>query len=57
MNTPDPQGCRVPIPWKVGMVFLLPLQGEGRDGDGVTSQPQGKYTHPHPNPPLEGEGN
>jgi 5-methyltetrahydrofolate--homocysteine methyltransferase len=32
----------------------LPLQGEGRDGDGF--KPRADATHPHPNPPLEGEG-
>ncbi len=35
-------------------VFLLPLQGEGRDGDGVIAP--SLLPHPHPNPPLEGEG-
>ena len=35
-------------------VFLLPLQGEGRDGDGVI--PLSLLPHPHPNHPLEGEG-
>ncbi len=32
---------------------LLPLQGEGWDGGGVNHL---KTTHPHPSPPLEGEG-
>ena len=41
-------------------VLLLPLQGEGRDGDGFgfhdLTWHRGIETHPHPNPPLEGEG-
>ncbi len=47
------------LPSSISSVFLPPLQGEGRGGDGVdsgisaTSQHQ---THPHPNLPLEGEG-
>ena len=36
-------------------VFLLPLQGEGRDGDGVVA-PLQVFPHPLPSPPLEGEG-
>src|SRR5690606_29383801 len=36
------------------LAFLLPLQGEGRDGEGLAMD--SKETHPHPNPPLEGEG-
>ncbi|MBP8215791.1 MAG: molybdopterin-dependent oxidoreductase, partial [Propionivibrio sp.] len=32
----------------------LPLQGGGREGDGVIATASG--THPHPNPPLEREG-
>ncbi|MFZ5662431.1 MAG: methionine synthase [Pseudomonadota bacterium] len=34
-------------------VFLPPLQGEGRGGDGLPVRAQ---HHPLPNPPLEGEG-
>jgi PfaB family protein len=34
---------------------LLPLQGEGRDGDGFFSA-TGRTTHPHPHPLPEGEG-
>ncbi|HVI60369.1 MAG TPA: Mur ligase family protein [Luteimonas sp.] len=33
-----------------------PLQGEGRGGDGVRGAATVGETHPHPNPPLEGEG-
>jgi 2,3-bisphosphoglycerate-independent phosphoglycerate mutase len=33
---------------------VLPLQGRGWEGDGVQRSP--KETHPHPSPPLEGEG-
>ena len=33
---------------------LLPLQGEGWEGDEFL--PQTAETHPHPNPPLEGKG-
>jgi thiol:disulfide interchange protein len=32
----------------------LPLQGGGREGDGVRRS--ARETHPHPSPPLEGEG-
>src|SRR5690606_32788314 len=32
--------------------LLLPLQGEGRDGDGVCRRVM--ENHPHPCPPLEG---
>ena len=35
-------------------VTFLPLQGGGQEGDGIDSVPDS--THPHPNPPLEGEG-
>jgi hypothetical protein len=33
---------------------FLPLQGGGQEGDGLALAPD--LTHPHPNPPLEGEG-
>ena len=36
--------------------ILLPLQGGGREGDGVDSVGGGSVPHPHPSPPLEGEG-
>lgn len=39
---------------------LLPLQGEGRDGDGsnrvIDNISFSNQTHPHPNPPLERAG-
>src|SRR5690242_5669558 len=34
---------------------FLPLQGEGQDGDGVVAN-HSVQNHPHPSPPLEGEG-
>jgi len=37
------------------VVPLLPLQGGGRVGDGFGAAPINE-THPHPTPPLEGEG-
>ena len=41
-------------------VFLLPLQGGGRVGDGLklrySCHLPTTSTHPHPSPPLEGEG-
>jgi hypothetical protein len=41
-------GTNLPLP------TFLPLQGGGQEGDGVDLAPD--LTHPHPNPPLEGEG-
>ncbi|MFT3962159.1 hypothetical protein [Propionivibrio sp.] len=35
---------------------LLPLQGGGREGDGADAIADGLVPHPHPSPPLEGEG-
>ena len=37
------------------LVQLLPLQGGCRVGDGLDANPSNE-THPHPSPPLEGEG-
>ncbi|MDP2882382.1 MAG: hypothetical protein Q8N89_12455 [Azonexus sp.] len=37
------------------VVSLLPLQGGGWVGDGFGAAPSNE-THPHPSPPLEGEG-
>src|SRR3546814_11344464 len=44
-----------------GRLFLLPLQGEGRDGDGFPSRslfcqlhPGRREAHPHPTLPLKG---
>ena len=34
---------------------LLPIQGGGWEGDGLQTLPAFQ-PHPHPNPPLEGEG-
>ena len=45
MNLPNYSGTAV---------FLLPLQGKGRDGDGVIAL--SLLPHPYPNHPLEGEG-
>jgi len=33
------------------LLTFLPLQGGGQEGDGAMV-----FSHPHPNPPLEGEG-
>ncbi len=44
----------VPCPVDLTYLRLLPLQGGGREGDGV--EVSANETHPHPNPPLEGEG-
>jgi hypothetical protein len=38
----------------VRMFKFLPLQGGGQEGDGVIGSPN--LPHPHPYPPLEGEG-
>ncbi len=35
-------------------VDSFPFKGEGQDGDGFISCE--RLTHPHPNPPLKGEG-
>ncbi|NCT66534.1 MAG: ATP-dependent helicase HrpB [Rhodanobacteraceae bacterium] len=42
--------------WRRRAAFPPPLQGEGRGGDGVRDSRHNEKTHPHPNPPLEGEG-
>jgi tetratricopeptide (TPR) repeat protein len=43
-----------PISTDLPLFKFLPLQGGGKEGDGVVLAPD--FTHPHPNPPLEGEG-
>jgi len=43
----------LPISTNLTLKIFLPLQGGGQEGDGVRWCGE---THPHPAPPLEGEG-
>jgi hypothetical protein len=57
--TYNARDCFETFPFPAGLTprdtALLPLQGEGGDGDGGKLA-VAEVTHPHPNPPLEGDG-